>query len=402
MTCHQLRRASVLCTAVLILMQGAVTAQTRLGGEGIDRIAKAVVRVVALRNGEAVSSGSGTVIDPAGLITTNRHVVAGADDYLIEVLDDINELPVPRYRAGLIGYSSEVDFAVLQISHLSGGQPIVPERLDLPSVSWAEQSVRRGEPVALLGYPGIADGYLAFTEGIVTTVRNGELNDRRLPMWYQTDAEAAPGNSGGLAVNAQGEMVGIPTTVAAEERTGGRLSRILGVNAIAAALEAGLETDLSRLEGAAADPVIDTSALDYQAEPNFGSVDLEAGFRPDPHWTEVLAGGAVDVSYLGGDCVGHASSAPDVQLYWRGASDELSILFVADEEHDDTALVVNLPDGTWACNDDAADGLLDPLIVIEPPQEGRYDIWVGSYEPDPDPLIWGQLGISELDLGEGR
>lgn len=61
---------------------------------------------------------------------------------------------------------------------------------------------------------------------------------------------------------------------------------------------------------------------------------------------------------------------------------------------------MNLPDGTWACNDDAAGGLLDPLIVIEPPQEGRYDIWIGSYEPDQ--FIWGDLGISELELSGGR
>ena len=145
------------------------------------------------------------------------------------------------------------------------------------------------------------------------------------------------------------------------------------------------------------DPVsVETSALNWSAEPTFGSAELRAGFRPDPYWAEVLGGGPVDVSYLGGDCVGHASREPDVQLRWRGHSDVLSILFAADEESDDTSLVVNLPDGTWACNDDAAVSLLDPLIVLERPQEGRYDIWIGSYERDQ--FISGTLGISQLDL----
>ena len=538
LTCGRLRQTLLPTVAALLLATAAASAQTDLGADDIDRIARAVVRVVALRNGEAVSLGSGTVVRRTGLVTTNRHVVEGADDYRIDVLDDANELPVPRYRATLIGYSMEPDFAVLQIDRSLRGQPLAADRLDLPSVSLAAESPRRGDYVALFGYPGIADGYLLFTEGVVTTIRNGTLNDRRLPAWYQTDAEIAPGNSGGLAVNARGEMVGIPTRVTAERRTGGRLAGILALNAIAAALDAGLETDMSRIvdstsipgpedileprelptfgtialsagftpdphtvwmvssgtiaadhlgrscTGYAAvapdfrlewsgesfelriffvpdavrdttliinlpdgswicnddangtlhpmvtlrnpprgqygiwvgsltagalvagtahiterdlDPVtVEASALNWSAEPNFGSVELRAGFRPDPYWAEVLGGGTVDVSYLGGDCVGHASREPDVRLRWRGHGDALSILFTADEEYDDTSLVVNLPDGTWACNDDAAASLLDPLIVLERPREGRYDIWIGSYERDQ--FISGTLGISQLDL----
>ena len=242
--------------------------------------------------------------------------------------------------------------------------------------------------MALFGYPGIADDYLTFTEGIVTTIRNETLNDRRVPLWYHTDAQVAPGNSGGPAVNARGEMVGIPTSVTSDPRTGGRLVEILSLRAIETVREAGLETDVSGLADV-------TGGLDYSAEPTFGSVELEAGFIPDPHRTEITSGGSVDVSYLGQDCVGHAASSPDFQLHWSGASDKLSIFFTAEEEGDDTSLVVNLPDGTWACDDDAG-GMLNPSIALDRPQEGRYDIRVGSFYRDR--LISGALGISELDL----
>ena len=197
LTCRRLCGTLLLTAAALLLATVTASAQTDLGSDDIDRIARAVVRVVALRNGEAVSWGSGTVVRRTGLVTTNRHVVEGADDYRIDVLDDANELPVPRYRASLIGFSMEPDFAVLQIDRSLRGQPIATDRLDLPSVPLAAETPRRGDYVALFGYPGIADGYLLFTEGVVTTIRNGTLNDRRLPEWYQTDAEIAPGKVAG-------------------------------------------------------------------------------------------------------------------------------------------------------------------------------------------------------------
>ena len=103
-----------------------------------------------------------------------------------------------------------------------------------------------------------------------------------------------------------------------------------------------------------------------------------------------MGGGGVDASYLGGDCIGHASSAPDLRLEWGGASEQLLIFFVADGP-EDASLVVSLPDGTWVCNDDS--DTLDPLTVLKGPPEGRYGIWVGSFQPNQS--IAGVLGITE-------
>ena len=109
------------------------TAQTRLTGDDIERIARSVVRIDALRNGELVGTGSGTIVWPTGLIVTNRHVVENSDDWRIAVLQDIDEHPVPLYRARLQGYSQEVDIAVLAIDRWADGEALVSENLDLPN-----------------------------------------------------------------------------------------------------------------------------------------------------------------------------------------------------------------------------------------------------------------------------
>jgi serine protease Do len=372
----------------------AGSAQTALSRDDIDRISRTVVRIVTFDGDEEMGSGSGTIVQPTGEIYTNRHVIEDGDDYQIELLVDPNDLPVPTYRARLVGYSADVDFAILQIDRDIDGRPIDAAGLNMPFLAPSEPDVRRGDRIFVFGYPGIGEGYLAFTDGTVTTIRDGTLNDERMPVWYQTDAEISPGNSGGLVVNAGGEMVGIPTQVLVEEGTGGRLGGILPINAVEAAMTAGLDADRGDIDEGTTSPVLADGELDVSENPTFGTVSLAAGFTPDPHTLEMPSGGEVDVSYLGGECTGYAAIAPDYRLNWTGDSDELRIFFAA-EDGSDTTLLINQADGTWLCNDDWDSGL-DPLIEIDDPAPGQYDIWVGSYSAGD--FIDGTLHITELDL----
>ncbi len=388
-------RPLLLAIVILALGPRSLDAQVTLGRDEIDRISHAVVRVVALNAGQPVSSGSGTIVEPNGVIYTNRHVVQDGADFGIEILDDPNELPVLRFHARLVGYSPDVDFAILRIDRDAEGRPIDATTLDLPHVPVAEADVQRGDRVYVFGYPGIGEGYLALTEGAVTTIRNGTMDERRMPVWYQTDAQISPGNSGGLAVSARGEFVGIPTAVRTEETTGGRLGGILAISAVSAALEAGLLSDRAMIASGTTSPVIANGRLDYAQQPLYGAVSLTAGFTPDPHSLDVVSGGEVNVDYLGGECAGHAAMAPDYRLHWYDRSSQLRIFFKADDGGD-TTLLVNLPDGSWVCNDDAADGTLDPMVVLAEPPEGQYDIWVGSYRAGS--FVEGELNITELSL----
>ncbi len=135
----------------------------------------------------------------------------------------------------------------------------------------------------------------------------------------------------------------------------------------------------------------DAPVLEWSTPGMFGNVQLSAGFDPDPHEVSVMAGGAVWLEHeLGWECVGYVNAAqPDVVLEYAAGDWPLHI-YVESEE--DTTLVVRAPDGEWHCNDD--DRGLDPGLVFEHPQSGRYAIWVGAYT---ESAAQTTLSISELE-----
>lgn len=136
-------------------------------------------------------------------------------------------------------------------------------------------------------------------------------------------------------------------------------SAILGVTALAAAL-------------AAAAPA---AAQDYNLDPNFGYLNIGAGFMPDPAVIPLWSGGGLDVSTTLPQCVGYISDAPDFRVNFE-AGTGLPLTFAVQSEAD-TTLVINAADGSWHCIDDF-DGL-NPAITFQNPASGQYDIWIGTY-----------------------
>jgi hypothetical protein len=131
-------------------------------------------------------------------------------------------------------------------------------------------------------------------------------------------------------------------------------------------------------ESAEATESSEAAELDMSLPSNFGSTDLSAGFTPDPFSVELVSGGPIDATYVGDDCRGYATEASDYDVTYTAVDEGLlRFYFVADTA--DTTLVINAPDGSWHCNDDAP-GTIDPLIDFVNPESGRYDIWIGSYE----------------------
>ena len=128
-------------------------------------------------------------------------------------------------------------------------------------------------------------------------------------------------------------------------------------------------------------------AQNWNAEPLYGTITLTTGFMPDPyvHGTPVIAGGADAVANLGimdptgGACRGYINAAaPDMRLhYTAGTTFPLRVYVVPQNPGADLTLLVNLPDTTWRCNDDFSG--LSPLVHIDNPPSGQYDIWVGTY-----------------------
>lgn len=114
----------------------------------------------------------------------------------------------------------------------------------------------------------------------------------------------------------------------------------------------------------------------WQAQPYFGQIQLNAGFQPDPYVRNVTAGGTSNLAGCGAPgWAGFVTSRPDFDLYWNGNSAQLTIAVVAGA---DAVLLVNAPDGQFYYSDDYRG--TNPAITFRNPQQGLYDIWIGSYD----------------------
>ncbi|MBY0564283.1 MAG: peptidase S1 [Hyphomonadaceae bacterium] len=131
---------------------------------------------------------------------------------------------------------------------------------------------------------------------------------------------------------------------------------------------------------------------DFSLDPAYGSADLAAGFQPDPHTREISAGGSIDASVLGGNCVGWVARAPDYRVNWTAGSGSLPLVFSVQSDSD-TTLVINDAQGNWVCDDDGGNVGLNPSLSFASPASGQYDVWVGTFTQ-------GQLQPSVLHVSE--
>jgi putative serine protease PepD len=152
----------------------------------------------------SVATGSGFIIDRAGHIVTNAHVVEDGDDATV-LLPDRRRLP-----ARIVGVDGTHDIAVLSIDASDSPPPIALGR---------SADVRVGDPVLAIGSPLGLSGTV--TGGIVSALnREVRLGDGERQTAVQTDASINPGNSGGPLVNARGEVIGVNTAIATLSRGG--------------------------------------------------------------------------------------------------------------------------------------------------------------------------------------
>jgi serine protease Do len=109
----------------------------------------------------------------------------------------------------------------------------------------------------------------------------------------------------------------------------------------------------------------------------FATIDLSAGFILDPYLVRVFGGGLNAAADLNEDCAGFVGATPNAAINWSGESDALHVFVYSDS---DPVLVIETPDGDFLCSDDASALVLDPLVTIEEPAEGLYNVYVGSAE----------------------
>lgn len=180
----------------------------------VSELARAVVQIQLLLNGQVVCTGSGTILTPEGTILTNSHVIVQdalcPHDTIGVAITDVPELPGQLlFAADLLVDDPMLDLAVIRISRTLDGSPL---QADFPTVELGDSdTVELGDELRVIGYPAVGGETITFTEGTVSGfVSLPGVGDRS---WLKTDATISGGNSGGLAVDADGRIVGIPTIV---------------------------------------------------------------------------------------------------------------------------------------------------------------------------------------------
>lgn len=181
-----------------------------------ERIRPAVVQVIGycetwdaatrLSSEDKIGSGSGCFFradDEGGYILTNNHIVEDGEVYKIEWLSG------ETMEAELVGFDDGTDIAVLRFNEPA------PEGV-APIVMGDSDALRIGELAICIGHPGSNEDVLfgTVTAGIISGLEREDINadnfSRSISV-IQTDAAINTGNSGGALLNAQGELVGIPT-----------------------------------------------------------------------------------------------------------------------------------------------------------------------------------------------
>jgi serine protease Do len=139
--------------------------------------------------------GTGFIVDPAGYVVTNAHVISGAEDIQVRLSDD-REL-----SAHVVGKDTKLDLALVKIDGASNLSAAVLGDSD---------QLRVGEWVLAIGNPfGLGH---TVTLGI-TSAKDRSIGAGPYDAFIQTDASINPGNSGGPLFNLKGEVVGIPTAI---------------------------------------------------------------------------------------------------------------------------------------------------------------------------------------------
>ena len=144
---------------------------------------------------KTTSLGSGFIIDPTGIVVTNNHVIADADEINV-ILNDGTKI-----KAEIVGVDKKTDLAVLRF------KPPHP----LTAVKFGDSDkLRLGEWVIAIGNPFSLGGTV--TAGIVSA-RNRDIQNGPYDNYIQTDAAINRGNSGGPLFNLDGEVIGVNTLI---------------------------------------------------------------------------------------------------------------------------------------------------------------------------------------------
>lgn len=388
-------------------------------------LALSVVQIVALdEEGNPVWTGSGTVVSDQGFILTNAHVVDDRfDEYAqlgVAVTRETDQPPEPAYIAEIAAVDYVLDLAVIEVTTDLDRNAAT---FDLPPVPIGDsEAVDIGDPIRILGFPGIGGETITFTEGAVSGfTAQRSIADRA---WIKTDAAIAGGNSGGLAVNAAGEIIGVPTIASSGEDAtpvdcrfvvdtnrdgtvddldtcvpiGGFINGLRPV-ALALPLIAAAEAGEVYVSAYSEEELPTPDSAFDPADVFFSGLTFSPGVTEDDQPTDVV--------------LQLPSGAADVCLFWdyEGMQDGVAweaLWFVNGEVDEDGSIVDDVWVGGengnwWVCNfDDSGlvDGLYEVILSVEGEFQASNSLYIGGNHPPVNLTVEneGSSGICFLQL----
>ncbi|MDP2642358.1 MAG: serine protease [Candidatus Peregrinibacteria bacterium] len=167
----------------------------------------------------ADGAGSGTLIDSKGTIVTNAHVIRSSSDSTLPAdafqvcltRSNAPDSPVCEFVAGLVAMHENQDIALLRMDSMSAGGNNIGFDFHLPYQNSGDPVIN--DALTIIGYPDVGGKTITYTTGIVS----GFVDDVSFiagggtARYMKTDAAISHGNSGGTAVDKDGNFVGIPT-----------------------------------------------------------------------------------------------------------------------------------------------------------------------------------------------
>lgn len=170
---------------------------------------------------QQIGLGTGFIIREDGLIVTNNHVIAGADQINVQLSGKDKTV----YEATLVGSDERSDIALIKIT---------PKNKLTVAVMGSSKDLEVGEWVAAFGNPFGHDH--SMTKGIISSLGRAITEINKIPL-IQTDASINPGNSGGPLVNTKGQVIGVNSAIDARAQGIGFAIPIDEVKAILPVLE---------------------------------------------------------------------------------------------------------------------------------------------------------------------
>ncbi len=348
----------------LLAMAGSVTGQEGLAREQRQEIMRGSVMVISLveDRGELVPvwGGSGTILTEDGLVLTNAHVATdmfnevGLEGYPMDALvialtTREDRPPTPMYSADVVAYDHQLDLALLQISTDLAGDPVDAEDMDLSPVDIGDSDeVHLGDELYIFGYPTIGEGYITFTSGRVSGFESEEVGeDELVRTWIRTDTTVAGGNSGGTAVNEDGELIGVPTQLG--------------------------EVEARRLFDTNGDGVIDEddTPVGVGQLNELRPINLLSYLVEEPEVAEDV--NAYEPNETFGQAYGPLESTKVYQAY-IGSEEDVDLYYIEVETRD--PIIIDLGNINWRCD---------------------YDLYLGDSEGELVDYSWGTTGSEHIE-----